>query len=100
MQRRTRHLLVHASIIALTLLEVVSIQQGEVVRNPGGELNASVDVGVGPLLVNPRVTTPPTSKISTPVVSVPGLVALHEVGHLPTVLADLSLQKEHVRIQI
>jgi hypothetical protein len=100
MRRRTRHILVHVSIVALALLEISSIQQGEVVRNPRGELNGSLEVGLGPLLARPRVTPPPAAAISAPVIRAPGTVAISHVGHLPPALIELSLQKEHVRLQI
>jgi hypothetical protein len=100
MRPRTRQLIAFASVIALALLEISSVRQGEVVKNPRGEVNASIEIGAGPLLTQPRVSPPPAAEISVPAVRVPGLHAIGHVGHLPVAIADLSLQKEHIRIQI
>ena len=100
MRRRTRHALVYASIIALTLFELSGPQQREVVRNPAGEMSASAAIGVGPLLFRPRVVPRPAAEISAPVASSPGVLGISHLGHLPLVTDDVSLQKEHVRLQI
>ncbi|HVX10174.1 MAG TPA: hypothetical protein VHC22_03130 [Pirellulales bacterium] len=100
MGRRTRHLLAYASVIALALLELSSVQRGEVVKNPRGEMSASIEIGAGPLLTRPRVSPPPAAHISVPAVRVPGLLTVGHVGHFPLAIADLSLQKEHIRLQI
>ncbi len=101
MGRRTRYILAYASVIALALLEISSVQRGgEVVKNPRGEVSGSIEVGAGPLLSRPRVSPPPAAHISVPAVTVPGLLTVSHGGHFPLAMADPSLQKEHIRLQI
>jgi hypothetical protein len=101
MRRRTRHILVYASIIALAFLELSSTQKGEMLRHPAAEVGAASEISVGPLLFRPRVVPPSAPAISVRVVNLPGVVTISQAGQLPSAVCDLaSLQKEHVRIQI
>ncbi|HWB11834.1 MAG TPA: hypothetical protein VG826_21570 [Pirellulales bacterium] len=103
MRRCTHHSLVYASIVAFLFLELSSIQQGDV-PTPGrtaAEVGASTEIGIGPLLFRPRVAQPSAASISVPAVNSPGAVTTSQVGHLPLAPGEiLSLQEEHIRLQI
>jgi hypothetical protein len=101
MRRRTRHAVVYASIVALLLLELSGTQQGGLRKRAASEMGAATRIGVGPLLFRPRVLQPPQASISVPAVNLPGVVTISHAGHLSFAIGEsLSLQEEHVRLQI
>src|SRR5215469_16666010 len=102
MRRCTRHSLVYASILGLVFLELSSVRQGEVPRprRPTSQMGVATGVRIGPLLFRARVQQPPAAGISVPAIHLPDVVTLSHAGHLPLDTGEISLQQEHVRLQI
>ena len=101
MRHTTRQLPVYASIVALAFLELPSMQQGDALRHPAPELIAASKVSVGPLLSRPRVMPPSAPAVSARVVDLPSVSSVSHTGGLTAAGGDVvSLQQEHVRLQI
>lgn len=101
MRGRTRRFVVYTSIIAVLLIGLSTVQQGDVTRQTGPEVAAARQSSVGPRLFRPRAMPPSAPAISVRVVDFPGVVATSQAGRLAAGDGETaSLQDENVRLQI